>query len=94
MAGLERALWSRLHFQLHLVRLVLQKDLSGALLEWVRGDDKIQDVMELCLAKDGGEDVNREHGAGLTRTREKSHRPREHVGNGVQMDVPPRISGF
>jgi hypothetical protein len=95
VVGLERALWSRPHFQPHTIGLVFQKDLSGALIEQVRDSDKSQGAMVLCLARNAGEAVSREHGVGWIRSREKIHRPREHMGHGgkgVQMDVPPQAS--
>lgn len=76
--------------------MVFQKDLSGAFIEQVKGSDKSQDVKVLCLARGAGEAVNREHGIGWIRSREKTHRPREHMGRGgkgVQMDAPPQASG-
>lgn len=62
MVGLECVLWSRSHFQPHLIGLVFQRDLSGALIQRVRGSDKSQGVRVLCLARGKGKAGNMELG--------------------------------
>lgn len=62
MVGLECVLWSRSHFQPHLIELVFQRDLSGALIQRVRGSDKSQGVRVLCLARGKGKAGNMELG--------------------------------